>query len=72
MTTKINLAESCERDRRAEDLTELELSKVTGGSQSTGAGAGKVTFNPFQVTKRIDVASPSLFLYDSRNRRLAS
>ena len=31
------------------------------GSQSTGAGAGKVTFNPFSITRRIDKASPILF-----------
>lgn len=31
------------------------------GSQSSGAGAGKVTFNPFQVTRKTDRASPVLF-----------
>ncbi|HJS84445.1 MAG TPA: type VI secretion system tube protein Hcp [Acetobacteraceae bacterium] len=31
------------------------------GSQSTGAGAGKVTFNPFSITRKIDKASPILF-----------
>jgi type VI secretion system secreted protein Hcp len=31
------------------------------GSQSSGAGAGKVTFSPFQITKKIDSASPQLF-----------
>lgn len=31
------------------------------GSQSSGAGAGKVTFNPFQVTRKTDRASPTLF-----------
>jgi len=31
------------------------------GSQSTGAGAGKVTFNPFSITRKIDRASPTLF-----------
>jgi len=29
------------------ELTEDELKKVSGGSQSTGAGAGKITINPF-------------------------
>jgi hypothetical protein len=24
------------------------------GSQSSGAGAGKVTFNPFSITRRVD------------------
>jgi hypothetical protein len=27
------------------------------GSQSSGAGAGKVTFNPFSITRKIDSAS---------------
>jgi type VI secretion system Hcp family effector len=31
------------------------------GSQSSGAGAGKVTFNPVSITRRIDKASPVLF-----------
>ena len=31
------------------------------GSQSTGAGAGKVTFNPFSITRKIDKFSPLLF-----------
>jgi type VI secretion system secreted protein Hcp len=31
------------------------------GSQSSGAGAGKVTFNPFSITRKIDRASPTLF-----------
>jgi len=31
------------------------------GSQSTGAGAGKVTFNPFQINRKIDVSSASFF-----------
>ncbi len=31
------------------------------GSQSSGAGAGKVTFNPFTVTRKTDRASPKLF-----------
>ncbi len=31
------------------------------GSQSSGAGAGKVSFNPLTVTRRSDRASPILF-----------
>jgi type VI secretion system Hcp family effector len=31
------------------------------GSQSSGAGAGKVSFNPFQITRKTDRASPRLF-----------
>ncbi len=29
------------------------------GSQSSGPGAGKVTFNPFSVTKKADKSSPA-------------
>ena len=54
MTTIINRAESSERDRQAAELTEIELSNVTG--------AGKVTFNPFSITRHVDKASPVLFL----------
>lgn len=31
------------------------------GSQSTGAGAGRVAFNPLTITKRVDVNSSTLF-----------
>jgi type VI protein secretion system component Hcp len=31
------------------------------GSQSTGAGAGKITFNPFSITRKSDKSSPVLF-----------
>lgn len=31
------------------------------GSQSSGAGAGKVSFNPFSITRKIDCASPKFF-----------
>lgn len=31
------------------------------GSQSTGAGAGRVTFNPFSITRKIDKLSPVFF-----------
>jgi type VI protein secretion system component Hcp len=37
------------------ELGEAELEKVTGG-------AGKVTFNPFVITKVVDKSSPNLFL----------
>jgi type VI protein secretion system component Hcp len=55
-----NPVESPQSRRQAEQLT--ELCNVSGGTQSTGAGAGKVTFNPFSITKRVDKASPQLFL----------
>ncbi len=32
------------------------------GSQTTGAGAGKITFNPLVITRAIDASSPTLFL----------
>jgi hypothetical protein len=32
------------------------------GSQSSGAGAGKVTFDPFHITKVTDQATPSFFV----------
>ena len=31
------------------------------GSATSGAGAGKVTFNPFSITRKIDKASPKFF-----------
>jgi type VI secretion system secreted protein Hcp len=31
------------------------------GSQGGGAGAGKITFNPFSITRKIDRASPIFF-----------
>jgi type VI protein secretion system component Hcp len=58
MSTIIVNAKSCEQGRQQE-LTEAELANVDGGS---GAGAGKVTFNPFSITRHVDKASPVLFL----------
>jgi hypothetical protein len=43
------------------ELSEADLELVTGGSQSSGSGAGKVTFNPFSITRKVDKASPILF-----------
>src|SRR5690242_15795826 len=31
------------------------------GSQSRGAGAGKISFNPFSITRPIDKSSPILY-----------
>ncbi len=31
------------------------------GSQSSGAGAGKITFNPFSITRKIDSASTAFY-----------
>jgi len=60
LSTIIVCTKSCQRDRQ-EELTEAELANVSGGG-SSGAGAGKVTFNPFSITKHVDKASPVLFL----------
>jgi type VI protein secretion system component Hcp len=38
------------------------------GSQATGAGAGKVTFNPFSITRRVDSISPTLFSAAARGQ----
>ena len=43
------------------EISDAALKKVTGGtigSQSSGAGAGKVTFNPFSITRKVDKSSP--------------
>jgi len=40
------------------EISDQEMDKVSGGSQSTGAGAGKVTFNPFSITRKVDKSSP--------------
>jgi bacteriocin-like protein len=61
MATTVNPSESREQDHQTAELTESELAKVTGGSQSSGAGAGKVKFNSFQITRKVDAASPKLF-----------
>jgi len=49
----------CERDNQIRDLTEVELSRITGGSDTSGAG--KVALTEFVVTKKIDKATPVLF-----------
>ncbi len=38
----------------------IEIKSFSLGSQSTGTGAGRVTFNPFSITKKIDASSPKL------------
>jgi type VI secretion system Hcp family effector len=46
----------------AVDAYNLEIAQTLNiGSQSAGAGAGKVTFHPFQIKKHYDTASPKLF-----------
>jgi hypothetical protein len=34
---------------------------IQAGTQAGGAGAGKITFNPFSITRKIDIGSPSFF-----------
>ena len=45
---------------RPQELSDSEIEQAAGGTgaQSTGAGAGKVTFNPFPITRKVDKASP--------------
>jgi hypothetical protein len=45
----------------AVDLDETQLDGIAGGdgtttttTQSSGSGAGKITFNPFSITRHID------------------
>ena len=53
MSTVINPAESSERDRQAEQLSDRELANISGGK-------GKVTPSPFVFVKHYDKASPIL------------
>jgi type VI protein secretion system component Hcp len=56
MTTEINAKVAREREIR--ELTEVELSEVTGGSDPNGSG--RVAHTEFVITKTIDKASPVL------------
>lgn len=40
------------------------------GSQTTGAGAGKVTFNPLVVTKKMDASSSKLFIAQCQGKTM--
>jgi type VI protein secretion system component Hcp len=42
------------------------------GSQSTGAGSGKITFNPFTITRKTDSASPQLFIMALKQQAITS
>jgi type VI protein secretion system component Hcp len=57
MSKMNNSVESCQPRRPAEELTELELCKIVGGS-----GKGKVSLHDLSITKHVDKASPQLFL----------
>jgi type VI protein secretion system component Hcp len=57
VTTEINAKTA--RGREIRELTEVELSQVTGGSDPNGSG--KVAHTEFVITKMLDKASPVLF-----------
>ena len=61
MTTKTTPTEQVEQNNATEPLTETELNNVTGGSQDSGSGAGKAKLHDFQITKKVDKASPNFF-----------
>jgi type VI protein secretion system component Hcp len=50
-------APEVETEPSGESLPESELEKVAGGT-----AGGKVTFNPFSITRKVDKASPNLFI----------
>jgi hypothetical protein len=54
-------AELIEANPTTKELSEAELERATGGSQSNGIGTGKATFNPFSITRKIDRSSPIFF-----------
>ena len=41
-----------EVDQGKGELSEKDLAKVNGGIGSASSGAGKVTFNPFSITRK--------------------
>jgi hypothetical protein len=47
--------------RLVKDLPARNAKSVRGGSATGGAGAGKIKFNEFQITKTTDQASPLSF-----------
>ena len=51
------------RDLKPKTVKGAKAASIKGGlgSQSSGAGAGKVTFNPFSITRKIDASSPTFF-----------
>jgi type VI protein secretion system component Hcp len=57
MTKAVSTTTECERNNQIRELTQVELSQVTGGSSASG----KVASDPFAITKTIDKASPLLF-----------
>jgi len=53
MSAIVHRAESCERDRQADALSDRELADVSGGK-------GKATPSPFVFVHHYDKASPVL------------
>ena len=56
--TKDEKAPEVKAEPSGESLPESELDQIAGGT----ANAGKVTFNPFSITRHVDKASPVFFL----------
>ena len=63
---------SIEGNGKKPDFTDVQFIKVSDfsvdveqtlniGSQSTGAGAGKIAFNPLSIMKNMDAVSPAFF-----------
>ena len=48
------------------------VSQTNIGSQSSGAGAGKVSISSFNIMKRVDSASPPLFLRCAQDQRITT
>jgi murein endopeptidase len=55
------LAEAASQPRQTTPVAPPVSTPKNIGSQSSGAGAGKVTFNPFSITRKVDRASPVFF-----------
>ena len=54
------------------EISSFAIGATNIGSQSSGAGAGKVSFNSFTITKKVDKASPALFAAVTSGKHIAS
>jgi hypothetical protein len=54
-------AELIEANPTTKELSEAELERATGGSDSSGIGTGRASFNQFSITRKIDRSSPIFF-----------
>ncbi len=61
-TTAVGAITTCKQYLELEDYSFDIEQTLNIGSQSRGAGAGKITFNPFSITRKIDVQSPTFFM----------